>query len=193
MKPTLVVKPALVTILRDLAHGVGIWQAWCDFCEIAAITISNHVDLAHYAEREARYLAIIKRYTRPQLDAFAQAFAALVLQLEDGIDDVLGRAFMDLELGNKWAGQFFTPFSVCRMTAELQIDDDLRAKIADRGYVTMSDPAVGAAPSRSRWRQHCVTPTSTTSTRCTSPARTSTPRPSTWPTPNCRSATSPPC
>lgn len=144
MKPTLVVKPALVTILRDLAHGVGIWQAWCDFCEIAAITISNHVDLARYAEREARYLAIIKRYTRPQLDAFAQAFAALVLQLEDGIDDVLGRAFMDLELGNKWAGQFFTPFSVCRMTAELQIDDDLRAKIADRGYVTMSDPAVGA-------------------------------------------------
>lgn len=137
-------KPALVTILRDLAHGVGIWQIWCDFCEIAAITVSNRVDLIHYDEREARYLAVVKRYTRPQLDAFARAFGTLACQLEDGIDDVLGRAFMDLELGNKWAGQFFTPFHLCRLTAELQIDDSLRTKVAERGYVTMADPAVGA-------------------------------------------------
>jgi type I restriction-modification system DNA methylase subunit len=137
-------KPTLVTILRDLAHGVGIWQIWCDFCEIAAITISNRVDLIHYDEREARYLAIVKRYTRPQLDAFARALGTLACQLEDGIDDVLGRAFMDLELGNKWAGQFFTPFHLCRLTVELQIDDSLRAKVTECGYVTMADPAVGA-------------------------------------------------
>ena len=138
------VRRTLTGILQGLAHGIDLWTIWRDFCEIAAIMISNRVDLAHYDERETRYLAIVKRYTRPQLDAFARAFGTLVDQLEEGIDDVLGRAFMDLELGNKWAGQFFTPFHLCRLTAELQIDDSLRAKVAERGYVTMADPAVGA-------------------------------------------------
>lgn len=133
-----------VSVLRGIAHNVSTWQVWCDFCEMSAIAISNTVDVAQSATREARYLEIAKRYTRDQLGAFGRALGTLTLQLEDGIDDVLGRAFMDLELGNKWAGQFFTPFSICRLTAELQIDDSLRAKIADRGYVTMADPAVGA-------------------------------------------------
>ena len=123
------VRRTLTGILQGLAHGIDLWTIWRDFCEIAAITISNRVDLTHYDERETRYLAIVKRYTRPQLDAFARAFGTLVDQLEEGIDDVLGRAFMDLELGNKWAGQFFTPFHLCRLTAELQIDDDLRAYV----------------------------------------------------------------
>ena len=104
------VRRTLTGILQGLAHGIDLWTIWRDFCEIAAITISNRVDLTHYDERETRYLAIVKRYTRPQLDAFARAFGTLVDQLEEGIDDVLGRAFMDLELGNKWAGPFFTPF-----------------------------------------------------------------------------------
>lgn len=136
--------PSLEGMLRRLAHGVDLWTVWRDFCELSAIAISNTVDLAQRDEREARYLSIAKRYSREQLDTFAGALGTLVIQLEAGFDDVLGRTFMALELGNKWAGQFFTPFEVCRLTAEMHVDDAMRATIADRGYVTAADPAVGA-------------------------------------------------
>lgn len=137
-------KSKLATVLYGLKHGASMWQVWCDFCEMAAIAISNRVDHVHRDAREAAYLTIARRYERPQLAAFAHAFHVLVTQLETGIDDVLGRTYMELELGDKRGGQFFTPFHVCRLLAETQVDEGCRAKIAGRGYITMFDPAIGA-------------------------------------------------
>ncbi|MGB9021566.1 MAG: N-6 DNA methylase [Pseudolabrys sp.] len=55
--------------------------------------------------------------------------------------DVLGGVFSELDLGNKWAGQFFTPDPVCRMMAAMTFDSSAREKPA----VTLgaSEPCVG--------------------------------------------------
>lgn len=60
--------------------------------------------------------------------------------------DVSGHTFHDLELHSKWAGQFFTPYDVCRMMAKMTIgsSDELKAKIEVRGFVTTQEPAVGS-------------------------------------------------
>lgn len=122
------------------------WQVFSDFCEIGAITFSNAVDLIQREKREERYLQIIKNYDREELDKFAQGFAHLTMAMEYGFCDVLGRTFHDLELHNKWAGQFFTPYDVSRMMARMTIGDgeDLKAKIEARGFVTAQEPAVGS-------------------------------------------------
>jgi hypothetical protein len=54
--------------------------------------------------------------------------------------------FGELELGNAARGQFFTPFAVCRLMADLTIGDGnaMREQIERQGFVTVMEPAVGA-------------------------------------------------
>lgn len=129
--------------VRSITGRHDLWTVWSDFVEMSAISLANSVH--PIAAREERYLEIAKRYEPAELQRFAEALGAVVLAFEEvGHDDVLGGVFMELELGSKWAGQFFTPFPLCRTIAALQVDDSMRALVAERGFVTASDPAVGA-------------------------------------------------
>lgn len=136
----------LVKLFNGFSGRHSHWQVFSDFCEIWAITFSNVVDLIQYEKREERYLQIVKNYDREELDKLAQGFEHLTMAMEYGFCDVLGRTFHDLELHNKWAGQFFTPYDVSRMMARTTIGDgeDLKAKIQARGFVTAQEPAVGS-------------------------------------------------
>ena len=50
---------------------------------------------------------------------------------------------MALELGNHWKGQFFTPYNVCRMMAEMQCHD-AKERVEARGWISVLDSACGA-------------------------------------------------
>ena len=50
---------------------------------------------------------------------------------------------MELELGNDHAGQFFTPYDVCRLMAEVSVPGLVQQVVQD-GYVTFNDCACGA-------------------------------------------------
>ena len=49
---------------------------------------------------------------------------------------------MMCELGNDHAGQFFTPYDVCRCMAEITFDPKLHPDM--EGFISVSDPACGA-------------------------------------------------
>lgn len=136
----------LVKLFEKLAHRHDRWKVFADFCEMAATAWSNRVDPTHYEKREARYLEIVKTYDRSEMALFPQALGHLVMALEDGMTDVLGRVFHALELHNKYAGQFFTPDAVCQMMAAVTVGDgaEVRERIARRGFVTAMEPAVGS-------------------------------------------------
>ena len=136
----------LVKLFEKLAHRHDRWKVFADFCEMAATAWSNRVDPTHYEKREARYLEIVKTYDRSEMALFPQALGHLVMALEDGMTDVLGRVFHALELHNKYAGQFFTPDAVCQMMAAVTVGDgaEVRERIARRGFVTAQEPAVGS-------------------------------------------------
>lgn len=144
--PVLDHQKELVKLLNSFSGRHSHWQVFSDFCEIGSLTFSNTVDLAQHDKREKRYLQIIKGYSREELDKFIRGFTLLAMALEDSFCDVLGRTFHDLELHNKWAGQFFTPHDVSRMMAKMTIGDgkDLKARITARGFVTAQEPAVGS-------------------------------------------------
>jgi hypothetical protein len=136
----------IVTLVRDLAYRHSTWQVFADFCEMAALSLSNAVDRSQFDAREKRYLEIIKRYDRDEARRFPQMLAALVESLEEEMGDVLGRAYHELELHNKWAGQYFTPYPLCQMMAKMLLGDEaeVRARIAARGFVTVHEPAAGS-------------------------------------------------
>lgn len=136
----------LVKLLEKLAYRHDKWKVFSDFCEMAAISLSNVADKAQAEPREARYMQIVSGYTREEVNQFPVAFAHLVEALEADMGDVLGRTFHALELHNKWAGQFFSPDTICRMMAAMTVGDadDLKERIARRGFVTANEPCVGS-------------------------------------------------
>lgn len=144
--PVLNHQAELVKLITHLGHRHGNWRVFADFCEMAAISISNAVDRPQYEKREERYMQIVKGYTPDEANQLAKGLGYLVMALEENFTDVMGRTYHDLELHNKWAGQYFTPYPVCQMMAQMTMADagDLRAKISRRGFVTAQEPACGS-------------------------------------------------
>lgn len=133
-------------VFAQLCDTKSSWQVWSDFVEMTAIAISNTFEIRTKVkqDREERYLAIIDQYKEKAQQIFPQLVAILVDALErEPEQDFLGEMFMALELGSHWKGQFFTPYSVCRMMAKVNTAD-AKDKIAEKGWVSVHDPACGA-------------------------------------------------
>lgn len=133
-----------IDAFQHLTYKQQSWQVWSDFILMAACAISNRVDLNHFEVREKAYLDTIGRYDAKEQRIFPELLAAVVHALDaDPEQDFLGNLFMQLELGNHWKGQFFTPYSLCRAIGEMQAGD-LKAVIERKGYISVNDPACGA-------------------------------------------------
>jgi len=122
------------------------YEVWQDMVWMVATAISNAVDKRYFDQREANYMRIVQKYSEDELKVFPEFFTHIVLGIEENPDcDFLGELYMDLELGNKHAGQFFTPYDVCRVMAEVTINEDLlKSQIEEHGWISVNDCACGA-------------------------------------------------
>lgn len=136
----------LIKLLEHASRRRHLWEVFGDFVEMGALAIANSVDLAPREPRETRYLQLIQRYEPDEQQLFPKMLGELVCALEYGPDDVLGKVFGELDLGNSARGQFFTPYEVCTLMARLSIGDgtEIRQRIEQRGFVTVNEPAAGA-------------------------------------------------
>jgi hypothetical protein len=136
----------LMKLMRETAHNRSLYDVFRDFCEMSALALSNAFDKPQFEDREKRYFEVIKPYATDDLAKLARMLPCLVGELEAvQFDDVLGRTFMELELANKDAGQFFTPYHLCQAMARIQVDEGIKERIEGQGFVTVNDPACGGA------------------------------------------------
>lgn len=123
-------------------------QVFSDFCELAALAMRNSVDLRGRDEREARYLLIIGGYSTEEANRFSELLAMLALEFDAGLSDVLGKLYMSLDLGSDRLGQFFTPYEVSSLVAQMTLGDYTKcldaAKLAGRDYLTVNEPTCGS-------------------------------------------------
>jgi len=135
----------LTKLINSLAYRHSAWQVFSDFVEASAISISNAVDKPQFEKREARYMELIKRYNKEELAKLPEMLGHLIEALEHETTDVLGKVFHDLELHNKWTGQFFSPYHLCKMMAKMTADKEhVESIIAESGFVRASEPCVGS-------------------------------------------------
>lgn len=131
------------------------YTVWSDCMALFAITLANTSILplakeepfkSVWQQREQRYLNIIKGYDKKEQKLFPQMFALLVEELEKNQNqDLLGELYMMLQISNKNAGQFFTPYNVCETMSKLTFDRKELGKIVHKeGYASVYDPACGA-------------------------------------------------
>ncbi len=136
----------LIKLIRQLADKYSAWRVFEDFLAMAATSISNAVDWMHKEQRESTYMEIVARYEKKEIDLFPQMFAHLIEELERQVEnptDVLGWIYHEMELHNKYKGQFFTPQCVCDMMGQISVsENDLG--IEQKGYVTVSEPCCGS-------------------------------------------------
>jgi hypothetical protein len=129
--------------LRQLGQRHSLWTAFASFLELSAITLSNVFDLNHKAEREERYLRLIKQFTPEEAHQLASLLGMTTLAMECGFADVLGKLFTRLELQNVRAGQVFTPYEIAQTIARMTLHD-CKELLAERGFLRVCEPAVGA-------------------------------------------------
>ena len=130
-------------IFNGLTGKHSRWEIWEDFVTLTAIEISNSTDKVNATERTKMYQTIISKYSAKERDGMAEMLAEVVMGMEQNPDqDFLGSLYMMCELGNDHAGQFFTPYDVCRCMVEISGGSDPAAENA--GFFSVSDPACGA-------------------------------------------------
>lgn len=130
--------------IMSLSDRHNLWVVWSDFITMFACALSNRFDRAHFEAREDTYNKIISKYDEKERMVFPELVADVVLALEENPEqDFLGSAYMELELGNDHAGQFFTPYDVCRMMSSVS-GQSIASRVLEQGYVTINDCACGA-------------------------------------------------
>ena len=138
---------ALAKMIEDAAPRWSRHEVFADFLELSCLAISNAVDKPQFAAREARYLEIAKKYPREDFERFPPMLGCLTLAMEQchatgELEDVLGAIYMQLDLGNDGAGQFFTPYHVSQLMARLLVGDGAEARA--KGFLDIMEPTCGA-------------------------------------------------
>ncbi len=135
----------LLNTFRQLGNRYGIFAVFEDFLAMYAIAISNSVDQYHYEEREAQYMRIVQKYDKQEMEQLV-ALAGLLLQeleLQNGYpEDILGPVFHELELHNKYTGQFFSPQPICNAIAQMSVGREQPDN--DKDYIRVLEPACGS-------------------------------------------------
>jgi hypothetical protein len=108
--------------------------------------MSNAVDPVQFANREARFVEIARKYGRETMATFSHIMGEVVMALEEGAQDILGATFHALELHDKARGQFYTPYPVCQLMARVIAGSaqDMQQAISARGFLLAQEPAVGS-------------------------------------------------
>ncbi len=134
-----------IKAFESLARHRERHDVFADFLEMAVCAVRKKTmppgDAADAIE--AQYMAVVKRNRPEDVRAMPRLLGITALAVQEGGCDFLGQVTGDLELINGHMGQFFTPYDVSRMIAELTLDT-VDEVIAEQGFVTVQEPACGA-------------------------------------------------
>ncbi len=129
---------------EDMCYGKGLNRkdAWRTLMMMFACTLSNAREPYEKRRqlREKEFEACTKALG---LEKPVTLFALLIQALiENPAQDFLGTMYMQLSMGERGWGQVFTPYHVCDMMSSMMFDNP-EEDIKEKGYITVSDPAVG--------------------------------------------------
>ena len=133
---------AFTRLFSETARYHNRYTVFADFCELAAISIQNAFLKSDELEQE--YLKIVKRYEKDDAIRMSHLLAEVVMGLEVAPCDFLGSVYMELELGSKHLGAYYTPFEVALLSAKLTFNNG-EELLKERPFITLHEPCVGAA------------------------------------------------
>lgn len=134
-------KKEIVTTIQKMAGKYTPYNIFRDWCEISAIAVQNSCVMFRddiWRKREEIYKSINSKYTKDEQQELIYMFNLLPEAIEEKMGDILGEIYMESGAGNKYVGQFFTPFNLSQLTASLGIDH------YNGGLIEMNEPSIGS-------------------------------------------------
>lgn len=127
--------------LESIDYTKRNYDIFQDFLTVSSISLANVV--LKREELEKQYFEVIQKYKHPE--KLSELFAITTLGLEQKHRDFLGKIFMRCNFGNKNSSQFFTPYHVSQLMAEVVFDKDtIKKTIKEQGFIKVSEPCCGA-------------------------------------------------
>ena len=140
-------KKEIIKIINSMSGRYSRYEVFTDWIRCLALSIEQSTHLIRnkeWQDREQAYLDTIKRYKPDETEKMAEMTARLIETLEDGPDDVLGKIYMEAGMGSKIAGQFFTPFHLSELCAEVVLDGQMeKYKAGKIKKITVNEPSCG--------------------------------------------------
>lgn len=144
-----------ISLFDRLCYSRNRHSVWTDFVILAAIEISNAVDRTNAPDRTETYLKTASKYKDEEKEVLGQMLWEVILGMEEDSDqDFLGELYMALELGNDHAGQFFTPYNVCKAMTKITAPN-IADEVSKRGWISVNDPACGAGATLVAFANEC--------------------------------------
>lgn len=125
------------------ARGQSYYEHWVAFVStLAAFIASASMNpckwLADKAESSMASVVCSREEMAELHESCIEAFE------ENPGQDLLGDAYMRLGIGSRENGQFFTPYHLCEVMADMGLPQERAEQVIDEhGYVTVNDPAAG--------------------------------------------------
>lgn len=134
-----------IKAFESLAHHRERHDVFADFLEMAVCAIRKRTLPPGPAADaiEGQYMAVVKRNAADDVRKMPTLLGITALAVQEGGCDFLGQVAGDLELINGHMGQFFTPYDVSRMIAEMTLQD-AGELVREKGFITVAEPACGA-------------------------------------------------
>lgn len=133
-------KKIIADMIIEISGHRSPYQVFYDWCTCMAMAFQNSCDMFKdseiYKHHEELYQNTIKQYSKEEQEKLYEMTGRLFLAFENEISDYLGGIYMEAGCGNKYVGQFFTPFHLSELAAKLGVDG------TDKDY-HMNEPSCG--------------------------------------------------
>ncbi len=139
-------KKEIIQRIQQISGQWSPYQVFTDWVECVALTIQNNCYAfckekdELYQKREQRYCSIIKKYSAEEQSFIVEMTGLLTMAMEIEFSDILGEIYMESGCGNKNTGQFFTPFNVSKMCADMTLLQDFEKD----EIIPVHEPSCGA-------------------------------------------------
>lgn len=133
---------SIINTINSISGKYSSYEVFSDWIKCGSLMYSNQTDFIHgklWQKREQTYIDTMKRYSLEERKKLVEMFGILAMAMEQEITDVLGTVYMKGNMGSKATGQFFTPFHISRMVAEVGIPKD----ISPQNPLILNEPSAG--------------------------------------------------
>ncbi len=131
----------IIKEIEKISGDYSGYEIFSDWVKATAIGITNGSDMIRgkvWKKREEQYKDLVRKHGAEKMKTFADMTGMLCIALEENMEDVLGRIYMEAGLGSKQTGQFFTPFHISHMIARIRMGE-----ADEKEPVVLNEPSCG--------------------------------------------------
>ena len=135
-----------IKIMGELDRSKHQSEVFSDFCELAYCALAKKASPFEdqRTQLEAQYMEVVGRYrNKDDIRRMPELLGIALNELSAGGCDFLGEVAGEMGVLNDRLGQFFTPYHVSRLMAEINLTG-LEKTIEEQRFVTVQEPAAGA-------------------------------------------------